>query len=67
MHKKTPLSVLTFPIWQQKSNIVGTQRSDSKRQSDFSILRGFFFHETRESKTLAKISEFTVVPVHKIP
>ena len=35
----------------------------SKRQSDFAISRGFYFHETCEvsqNKTLAKISEFTV-------
>ena len=38
----------------------------SKWPSDFAIRRGFFFHETshakfRENKTLAKISEFTVI------
>ena len=35
----------------------------STRQSDFAISRGLYFHATakfRESKTLAKISEFTV-------
>ena len=38
----------------------------SKRQSDFTISRGFYFHETshakfRKNKTLAKICKFTVV------
>ena len=38
----------------------------SKPQNNFAISRGFYFRETshpkfRENKTLAKISEFTVV------
>ena len=36
----------------------------NKRQSDFAISRGFYFHEYakfRENKVLAKISEFTVI------
>ena len=31
-----------------------------KWQSEFAILRGFYFHETSQNKTLSKISEFTV-------
>ena len=34
----------------------------NKQQSDFAILRGFYFHKTlRENKVLTKISEFTVL------
>ena len=41
----------------------------SKQRSDFAISQGFYFHETsqfRENKTLAKISEFTVMPQSQI-
>ena len=32
----------------------------SVKDSDFTISRGFYFHEIRENKTLAKIFQFTV-------
>ena len=45
----------------KKSHLRHDLPNISKRQSDFIISRGLAYVKFRENKTLAKISEFTVI------